>query len=194
MQMMKQSAKEIKNLKIMVLCALLIAVALVVEILNPLNSSSYLKVSFSFIPLALIGYFGGPVTGIYVGLLYDIINFMFSKDGTSFVPLYTLLEMLGLFIYGLLLYRKNRMWVKKPLLDVILKCTLAKTFINIFVNSLGNSFLNIYLYGVAKHGIWLYIFPRIIKNITLLPAEIAVLVIIIYYVKNQKTFSVWLNK
>ena len=144
MQMMKQSAKEIKNLKIMVLCALLIAIALVVEILNPLNTSSYLKVSFSFIPLALIGYFSGPVTGIYVGLLYDIINFMFSKDGTSFVPLYTLLEMLGLFIYGLLLYRKNRMWVKKPLLDVILKCTLAKTCINIFVNSLGNSFLNIY--------------------------------------------------
>ena len=84
--MFSKSAKEIKNVKVMVLCGLLVALAVAIEILNPLNASANLKISFSFIFLALIGYFSGPVTSMYVAFVFDILNFLFSKDGTVFVP------------------------------------------------------------------------------------------------------------
>ena len=150
--------------------------------------------SFSFIFLALIGYFSGPVTSMYVAFVFDILNFLFSKDGTVFVPWYTLLEIAGGFIYGITLYRNSSLWVKNPLADTVLKCAVCKTLINVLINICGNSTLNIYLYDVAKNGIWVYMLPRIIKNLTLLPIEIAVLVLIITFVRKEKQFSVWLNK
>ena len=64
-----------------------------------------LRISFTFIANGLIGFFGGPfLTAIIFGVM-DIINFVTNPQGT-YIPLYTVAEIITGFFYGFFYYRK----------------------------------------------------------------------------------------
>ena len=69
--------------------------------------SESLRVYFSFIPRAILGAVCGPVVGLVAGAVIDLTEFFLFPTGFSFFPGYTLNTMLGVFFYGLFLYRQK---------------------------------------------------------------------------------------
>ena len=158
----KDSAKEIRKTKSLVTMAVLLALAVVLGFVSVQVTES-LRVGFSFLPNAVSGQLFGPVGGMLVGGLADILKYLVKPTG-PFFPGFTISGVLGGLIYGLVLY-------KKP--ATLPRIILCMTLIAVFVNMLLNTYWLTILYGNA----FLVILPaRIVSNLISLPVNI-----ILYY-------------
>lgn len=174
----RSSLKELKSIKMIVLCGVLIAAAAALEALNPFNLGDLIKIRLDFVATALMGFFVGPVAGAFAAGIGDIIRFL-AKPVGAFFPGYTLSAILGGFIYGYFLYRKSTPYLKKPWADLLLRCTLAKLCINVFVN-IG---LNTLWVTMTQGKAFTALLPlRVIKNFAALPIEVAVMFLVMWYV------------
>ena len=157
-----ESAKEIRKTKSLVTMAVLLALAVVLGFVSVQVTES-LRVGFSFLPNAVSGQLFGPVGGMLVGGLADILKYLVKPTG-PFFPGFTISGILGGLIYGLVLY-------KKP--ATLPRIILCMTLIAVFVNMLLNTYWLTLLYGNA----FLVILPaRIVSNLISLPVNI-----ILYY-------------
>ena len=157
-----ESAKEIRKTKSLVTMAVLLALAVVLGFVSVQVTES-LRVGFSFLPNAVSGQLFGPVGGMLVGGLADILKYLVKPTG-PFFPGFTISGVLGGLIYGLVLY-------KKP--ATLPRIILCMTLIAVFVNMLLNTYWLTILYGNA----FLVILPaRIVSNLISLPVNI-----ILYY-------------
>lgn len=168
-EMFKQSINEFKSVRSLTAMGLLLALRMLLSVFVTVPIGETLKIGMSFIATAIIGMLFGPISGGIVAGASDILQFAVKPSG-MFFPGYTLTAFLGGFIYGLLLYKfdfKNKA-------EFIIRVVIAKTSINILVNVvLGTLWLKI-LYNKA----FLVLMPvRLIKNLTLLPFELAILII-----------------
>ena len=152
---------EIKNLKRLVFAALICAFCVVVGALF-ITVGENLRVKFTFFFTAVGSAVYGPVLGILVGAISDILGYLLFPSG-AFFPGYTLSSMAGALIYALLLYRKK---------ITVLRIFLAKFLVNYLVNvGLGCLWSQI-LYG---KGYLYYMTTSLIKNTLLLPIEVMLL-------------------
>lgn len=159
----KAAAAEFHDLRTLTVVAMLVAVTLVISnFFVPLGDN--LKVFFTFLPKAVYCAVGGPLIGLAAGFISDIIGYMMHPDGGFFFG-YTLSTMLGAFIYGLCFYR-----TKITLPRVI----IAKASINLFVNMGLGCLWSQMIYG---KGYLYYLAKSTVKNLTLLPIEIALLML-----------------
>ena len=85
----KKSAEELKDIRCIVVTALLIALDLAIKSIT-ITVMSDLKVSFAFLAKASIGMLYGPTVGFIAGALSDLISFAIKSTGT-FSPLFTFL-------------------------------------------------------------------------------------------------------
>lgn len=163
----QDSAKNLKKTR--VLCAAAVFAALyVVLYAAKLPITAGLRISFTYISLALSGWLLGPVPAMLVGFVGDILGSNLFPQGAYF-PGFTLTSVLSGLIYGLILYRRNP---KKMLFPV----AISKLTTNLFMNIGLNSF---WLYFIMGNG-WLAGFAdRVVKNIIALPIEVIVLLLII---------------
>lgn len=158
----KDSAKEIRKTKSLVTMAVLLALAVVLGFVSVQVTES-LRVGFSFLPNAVSGQLFGPVGGMLVGGLADILKYLVKPTG-PFFPGFTISGILGGLIYGLTLY-------KKP--TTLPRVILCMTLISVFVNILLNTYWLTILYGNSFLAIWP---ARIVSNLITLPINI-----ILYY-------------
>ena len=101
----KAAAQEFRSPRTLVIAALLSAISIAMgSLFIPVTES--LRVYFSFLPRALLAAICGPLVGLAAGAVIDLTEFFLFPTGFSFFPGYTLNTMLGLFFYGLFLYRK----------------------------------------------------------------------------------------
>ncbi len=160
-----KSAKNLGDLRCLCTTSLLIALYIALYTLQ-IPLSSQLRITFTFIPLAVCGWLFGCVPAILAGLLCDILGFLFYPTGPYFFG-FTVTSVLSGFIYGLFLYGKTE---KKLLWGIILSKTLVTLLLNIGLNSVWLA----KLYGSALVSV-----PRITKNLIMLPIETIVLIVII---------------
>lgn len=99
------SAKEFKNLKSIVVAALLVALHTVMALFLSIQVTGTLRISISFLANIMVGYMFGPVMGLVCGGLGDIVQFVIKPTGTYFFG-WTLNAALAGFIYGCFFYRK----------------------------------------------------------------------------------------
>lgn len=177
--MFKQSLKELKSIKTVVLCGLLIALAAAIEAANPLNLGEMLKVRLDFAATAVMGFVAGPVASMIAAAVGDVVRYIIKPAGGAFFPGYTLSAAVGGFIYGAFLYKKNKKFFKKKIVDVAVKCFGAKLCINIFVNLVLNS---IWISMTTGKALAVLMPMRIIKNAVALPLEVVILTAVIYFV------------
>ena len=156
------SAKELRKTKSLVAMAMLLALAVVLGFVSVQVTES-LRVGFAFLPNALAGQMFGPVGGMLVGGLADILKYIVKPTG-PFFPGFTISGVLGGLIYGLVLY-------KKP--TTLPRVILSQVLIAVFVNMLLNTYWLTILYGNSFLAIWP---ARIISNLITLPINI-----ILYY-------------
>ena len=93
------SAKEFKNLKSVIMAALLVALHTVFAMFLSIQVTDSLRISVSFIANVAAGCLFGPVMGFVCGGIGDIIQFVLKPTGPYF-PGWTLSAALAGFIYG----------------------------------------------------------------------------------------------
>lgn len=160
-----ESAKKLKDTRVLCSCAILIALYVVLySVKIPLASD--LRITFTFIPLALCGWLFGCVPAILVGIISDILSSIFFPMGAYF-PGFTLTSALTGFIFGLFLYKQE-----KILTGVI----FSKIIVNIILNTVLNA---LWLTMLYSKGYIFYLSSHFLKNIVSLGVDVIVLVMII---------------
>lgn len=146
-----ESERELKKTRTLMMLALFMALSVIV-------SSFRIRTPFFSITLGplvkmYVALLFGPVTGALYGFSLDILQFFISNRGDAFFPGYTFTETLGVFLYGLFLYRR-------PLkLRTVFAAKLAVVVIcNILLGTLWMSML----YGKS---FLFYLPPRVVKNL-----------------------------
>ena len=152
---------EIKNLRRLVFAALICALCIVVGALF-ITVGDNLRIKFTFFFAAVGSAVYGPVLGLLVGAISDILGYMIFPSGAYF-PGYTLSSMLGSLIYALFLYRKK---------ITVLRLFGAKFLVNYLVNVLLGSLWSKVMFG---KGYLYYMTTSLVKNSLLLPVEVILL-------------------
>lgn len=157
----KSSAREMKNVYSLVMCAALIALYVAINSVSVYVTPT-LKLTFSFLVLAVLGCRFGAVTGAFAGLACDLIAYVVRPAGPLHLG-FTLSTMLTVLVFALLLYgRELKLW----------RIIAARAVINLAINIALNTYWLSNLYGKAYIVL---LFERVFKNVALLPIEIALL-------------------
>ncbi len=164
---LKDSSKNLKNSRILCTAAILSALFVVLYSVK-LQITPDLRITFTFIPLALAGWLLGPVPAMLTGMIGDLAGCLLFPAGPYFFG-FTLTKILSGLFYGLFLY-------KSDMKRLFLPTALATLSINVLLNVLLNALWLSILYGKA----WsVYAAAHLVKNIITLPIEILILIWII---------------
>ena len=163
------SAKELKNVRKLVIMALLLALTLVSKLLVLPSGFGALGFRFGLIFLSVAAMIGGPVPALIIGALSDILGFFLFEGGSgAFNPIFTASAMLACFIYGLCFYRTNISFTK---------CLIARLFVNFICNFIIEGFGQIIVYGYTYK--WL-LFTSLPKQVAyLIPQSIIIFIVLI---------------
>lgn len=158
------AAGEVKKLRTLAVSAIFLALSsAVASVFIPLPNN--LRVYFTYGPKALCAAVIGPVSGLLFGLTGDLLGFVLHPTG-GFFPGYTLTSMMGMFLYGLGLYRKK---------ITVRRLALTKLLVNLVCNA----GLNVLWSAVLYQKAWIvYFTASLTKNLALWPVETAVLVLV----------------
>lgn len=175
------SAKELKSVKTLAVCAMMLAVGTILGYFS-IKLDNDKTVGISVIAPQLVSALYGPVVGGIVGATGDILDWLLHPHMGPFFPGYTLNAFLGQMIYGMVLYKKNlsllRIVVSKVLVAVLVNLPLGSLWSWIFVNK---GYLAILVGKIAQQGV-----------------QIVVLGVLFYMfvsaLKNAKVFQKLLNK
>lgn len=77
-------AKELKTASTLAVCAMLVALALILNSVASINIGPYVKIGFSGIPNQIADYLFGPITGCLFAGVLDIVKFFIRPDGPFF--------------------------------------------------------------------------------------------------------------
>lgn len=160
----RSAAREFSSLKILVFAALIAAMRIVVGMLIiPVGDN--MRILFKYVPDSVGALVFGPFMGMCVGAAADILGYFIFPSG-GFFPGYTLSAMLTYLIFALFFYRAE---------VTVLRITLARLCTNVLVNiGLGSLWSSIQ-YG---QGYLYYLAKSVVKNLTLLPVEVIVILLV----------------
>ncbi len=170
MQKFIHSAKELRKLQNLVICAAFGAISIILGSLS-ISIGNTLKIGFGSIPNQFIAALFGPVTaGIFAGTM-DIVKFILHPTG-PFFPGFTIDAILAGIIYGCFYYEPMKKGKKLSFCRILLAEAVVALFINIL---LATYWLSI-LYGKA----FLVMLPaRATKNVLVTPLN-SILFYLIY--------------
>ncbi len=157
------SARALRNTRSLAICAMLLAVQVLLGLVAAIPVGSYLRISFGYLALAAAGALFGPVPCMVNGALADLIGFIIRPTGPYF-PGFTLTAMLTGLIYGLMFYRQEPVRLTRII--------ITQLIVNMALNMLLNSIWLKMLYGQAFLA---DLSVRILKNAVQLPVDVVML-------------------
>ena len=177
---LKESAKELGNLKSLVAMAMLLALRVALGFVTTIQITDSIKIGFTIFPTTVACMLFGPVPGMVMGGAADLIGFFLKPTG-AFFPGYTLDSMVAGFIYGCFFYRREKL----PLAQVVSALATVTFVVNLCMTT---SWLAIQL-GVGDIGLFfsdsaqawesftkkfeLLLGGRAVKNICMFPINVA---------------------
>ena len=156
---------QLKNVRMLTLAGIITAASIVLESFPIYLLGTSLKIYFSFLVISLGCYVYGPAVGILVGFANETLGFLISSFGEPYFPGYLITAMLSGLIYGTLLYRQR---------ITVLRLVVVRLIINYGSNVLLGSVWKAMLYG---KGYYYYFTTGLIKNTTMLPIEVLLMVL-----------------
>lgn len=172
------SAKELKKTSALTVCAMLAALAFVLNQVASINIGPYIKIGFSGIPNQLVDYLFGPVCGpLFAGIL-DIIKYFMKPDGPFFFG-FTFNAMAGAFIYGCFYYH-HKLTFRRVL--------AAKFVVALVINVLLSTLWLDMLYGKG----FLALLPmRAFKNLIMWPIDSLIFFTLMRIIEQTGVFRVF---
>lgn len=170
----RNSASELSNVRSLSTCAMMLALRVVVGYFAnfSLAVTPNAKVGFAFLPVALASIICGPVCGMIVGGLGDIISFLLVPMGGGYFFGWTLSGMLVGMLYGIFLYKNDCTLIKLIICEVIIA-----VFIEI---ALGSLWLKIQF----GNAFWVMTATRSVKALISLPIETALVYFFAKFIKK----------
>jgi len=163
--------KALKNVKNLTYCAMLLALSVLSAYIMSFYPTNYIKISITFIFIAIIAMKFGPAIAGIVAAAADIIQCVTHPVG-PYQPLLTVGAALSGIIFGVLLYHnKTNLW----------RIIVSKATISLFISSLFDTYAISLLYGIPFVSFFI---PRIIKNAIAFPIEVFLIVTVISLVKK----------
>lgn len=161
----RESLAVTRDLRTLVTAALMIGLYLALDRFS-IQLAVELRLSVSFVALALCGMLTGPVTAGMAGFACDVLGYFLFPRGGGFFPGYTLSTVLAGVFYGVFLFRQ------KP---VLWRCFAAKGLVNLLINiGLGTLWISM----ITGKGFVLLMPLRAMKNALLWPVEAFVLMLV----------------
>ena len=118
---MKSSSKELTKIQGLTLCAMMLALRVVLGYFAnaTLAITPDIKIGFGFLPVAITGILCGPVPAMIVGGMGDLLSFLLAPMGYYF-PGWTVSGILVGLLYGLFLYKSDCSLVRIIICEVVI--------------------------------------------------------------------------
>ncbi len=172
----QSSSKELKSINCLATCSMLMAVSIVLGYFSIYLTES-IRISFTIIPIVLIGYLYGPVVCGCAAAGVDIINYM-MKPVAGFAPGITLCAVLAAMIYGFFLYQKN---------FNIVRLTIVSFFVRFFIDLLLKTYVLAGLYGRPFN---VYLWTRLPVQVVMFLVNTVLIYILINALNKSGIFSI----
>ena len=167
----RDAGRSMSCLRLLIFAALTVAMARALSLI-PSIPIGPTKFSFGFLARALCSLVCGPVMGMSVGFVEDILGYAIQPEGAFFFG-YTISTMAGMLVYGLCFYRAR---------ITVARLVLANVLVNVFVNALLGSVWNMMIY---QSPYWAFFWPSLGKNLlTIVPK------VVLMYVTYQAILPV----
>lgn len=158
----RDAASELKDVRMLVVAALMIALRLVMKTYLAIPLAPGLKINTAFFANALGAMIFGPVMAALCAVVTDVLGYVMRPEGVYFVP-FVLTEVAGSVIFALFLYRAKVTPVR---------AMLSRFCICFFVNVVLQTPLMLWYYQVCMGGkVYALTVPSIIKNLFAFPIE-----------------------
>ena len=174
--MFKESYKELKKLKTLLVTALLIALGIILGQWS-IQISQSMKIGVSFIATQMTAVLFGPVVGGIVGGVADVLKFIIKPTGPFLIG-YTISAILGPVIYGVMLY-------KKPI--TLWRILLSKAVVAVLVNLLLGTYWSYLYFGAA---FWAAIPAKLIQQLIQVPVQSLIFYLVMMALKKAKVFQI----
>ena len=164
------SLLEMKNLRVMTQCALLIALHLVLNSFS-IYITPTMKFSITYIALAAIAMLAGPVTAFFCGGIVEVLGYVLRANVGAFHPGIALTTMLTGFVMGLFFYQRDlKLW----------RVISARAIVSVVLNLGLNTFWLSTLMGKA----FVVLIPeRLLKAAIFFPVEVFLIFLTLKTVK-----------
>lgn len=159
----KTSAKNLTDTRAIALMGMLIAIHAVLGFFKIPVFTTDNRITLTFAVRAVTGMILGPVPAAIVAGIGDIFGYLLNPGGGMYFPGFTVSGMIGGFIYGMCLYKRDERFF-------LLWTMLAVFVIIFFVNIILNTFWLSVIYDKAYQ---LFVAARIIKNFIAYPFNVA---------------------
>ena len=163
----RDAAMELKDTKMLVFAALIIALRVALKTLVKIPLAPNLDITPAFLANALGAMVYGPVVGGLSAIISDVLGVLLRGD-TYFLP-YVLTEISGSVIFAMFFYRQ-----KITPTRVILSRFCICLFVNILMQTPIDILFQKVMYGKSTYVLTL---PRIFKNLYMFPIESVVLTV-----------------
>lgn len=171
----KDSYKELKKLRTIVITALLIAIGIVLGQFS-IQVTESTKIGISFIATQMTANLFGPVVGGIMGGVADVLKFMIKPTGPFLIG-YTISAILGPMIYGVMLYKKpSTLW----------RILLSKTVVAILINLFLGTFWTHHYFGAA---FWAVIPGKLLQQVIQVPIQSIIYYLVMKALKEAKVFQ-----
>ena len=161
----RDAAMELKDTKMLVFAALIIALRVALKTLVKIPLAPNLDITPAFLANALGAMVYGPIVGGLAAIISDVLGVLLRGD-TYFLP-YVLTEISGSVIFAMFFYRQ-----KITPTRVILSRFCICLFVNILMQTPIDILFQKVMYGKSTYVLTL---PRIFKNLFMFPIESVVL-------------------
>ena len=173
-QMIVKSAKELKNVRSLVTCAMLIALCVALSLLKIPVLGGMLHIKFTYLIYALSGLLYGPVMTAILGIGDQLIAETLLAGNAPLIGFIFSFALRG-FFFGLVFYYPNfaRQSEKFGFLRISI-CKSADTLIN---NIIINTALLYHYKWITADSVFVAMLARVAKNVVFLPFEILLLAV-----------------
>ena len=163
----RDALSELKNTKMLVFAALIIALRVALKTLVKIPLAPNLDITPAFLANALGAMVYGPVVGALGAIISDVLGVLLKGD-TYFLP-YVLTEIAGSVIFALFFYRQKI----TPTRVILSRFTICLC-VNILLQTPIDILFQMVMYGKSTVALTL---PRIFKNLFMFPIESVVLTV-----------------
>lgn len=166
------SFKNLKNLKVTTITAMFIAIAVVLGFVSSIQINEFIRIGFSTIPNEFVGLMFGPVVGVIMGGIADVLKFLVKPTG-AFFPGWTFNAMLSSLIYGVAFYHKKFTFVRVLVANIIIALVVNLLFGTLWLSIMyGDGFFTLLplrafkqLFSVPIDSVVFYLIAKVLLKI-----------------------------
>ena len=154
-----------KNIRLIVIMSLFITMEVILTRFLSIQTP-IVRIGFTFLPIAISAMMFGPMVSGVAAAMADVLGMMLFPIGGAYFPGFTLTAFLSGAIYGILLYKKSKSF---------LRISIAVVIISVFVN-LGLD--TVWLYILTNRAFLAILPARIMKCLITIPIQIILIQVV----------------